>query len=153
MKLPTTFDVPDAESMRELGRSLAARLQRGDLIILTGSLGAGKTTLVQGLAQGLGVRERVTSPTFVLMRSYVTDRQAELIHIDAYRLASAGEIDDLDVDIASAITAVEWGQDAAPRLADRWLTIHIEAVDTQGDRRTVTIASVETEPVQVNTTP
>lgn len=153
MKLPTTFDVPDAESMRELGRSLAARLQRGDLIILTGSLGAGKTTLVQGLAQGLGVRERVTSPTFVLMRSYVTDRQAELIHIDAYRLASAGEIDDLDIDIASAITAVEWGQDAAPRLADRWLTIHIEVVDTQGDRRTVTIASVETEPVQVNTTP
>lgn len=131
--------VPDAAAMRALGRELAAQASAGDLYVLTGTLGAGKTTLVQGLAEGLGVRERVTSPTFVLMRSYHTDRGIDLVHVDAYRLWTGEELDDLDIDVAASITAVEWGAQAAPRLADRWVAIDITADDEIVDLRHVVI--------------
>ena len=142
MKLPTVLRIPDSASMRALGRDLAAQAQVGDLFVLTGTLGAGKTTLVQGMAQGLGVGEWITSPTFVLMRSYRTDRGIDLVHVDAYRLRSGEEVDDLDIDIGASITAVEWGEQAAPRLADRWVGISIQADEAVADLRHVTIREV-----------
>src|SRR6266567_5782367 len=102
--------VQGAAQMRELGVSLAAFLRAGDLIVLTGKLGAGKTTLAQGIGTGLGVRGPVTSPTFVIARVHpvVAGSGPALLHADAYRLGSIGEVDDLDLDTdaASAVTVV-----------------------------------------------
>ena len=142
MNIPCDLQIPDAASMRALGEHLAAQAVAGDLFVLTGSLGAGKTTLVQGMAQALGIPERITSPTFVLMRSYRTDRGIELVHVDAYRVHTGVEIDDLDIDVATCITAVEWGAEAAPRLADRWLAIHITADEGIENLRHVSIREV-----------
>jgi tRNA threonylcarbamoyl adenosine modification protein YjeE len=98
----------DGAATLSWGRSLADHLRPGDLIVLTGDLGAGKTTLTRGLGEGLGVRGAVTSPTFVIARLHPAgDRGVGLLHVDAYRLASASEIDDLDLDLAGAVTVVE----------------------------------------------
>ncbi len=129
----------DAE-MRDLGRRLAALLRAGDLVILAGPLGAGKTTLVQGIGAGLGVRGPVTSPTFVIARVHpvAAGPGPALVHADAYRLGSIGEVDDLDLDTdaASAVTVVEWGSGLAEGLAEDRLQISIEP-DSGGDVRTV----------------
>jgi len=126
--------------MRDLGRRLAALLRAGDLVILTGPLGAGKTTLVQGIGAGLGVRGPVTSPTFVIARVHpaVAGSGPALVHADAYRLGSIGEVDDLDLDAdaASAVTVVEWGSGLAEGLAEDRLEISIEP-DPDSDVRTV----------------
>ncbi len=96
---PSAFDVPDADAMRVLGRDLAARLGAGDLVLLSGGLGAGKTTLTQGLGEGLGVRGGVTSPTFVIARVHPSlVGGPALVHVDAYRLGGIEELDDLDLD-------------------------------------------------------
>ena len=128
--------------MRDLGRRLAALLRAGDLVILAGPLGAGKTTLVQGIGAGLGVRGPVTSPTFVIARVHpaVTGSGPALVHADAYRLGSFSEVDDLDLDTdaGSAVTVVEWGTGLAEPLADDRLEITIEP-DQDGDVRTVRI--------------
>ncbi|MBZ5736082.1 tRNA (adenosine(37)-N6)-threonylcarbamoyltransferase complex ATPase subunit type 1 TsaE [Nocardioides sp. TRM66260-LWL] len=120
--------VPTAESMRELGRELAGRLGRGDLVVLTGDLGAGKTTLTQGLGEGLGVRGGVTSPTFVIARVHpsLADGPA-LVHVDAYRLGGVAELDDLDLDTSldDAVTVVEWGEGLAEGLAESRLEVRI----------------------------
>lgn len=146
MKLPVELQVPDAASMSALGAELAAQASAGDLFVLTGNLGAGKTTLVQGMAKRLGVSERVTSPTFVLMRSYATDLGIDLVHVDAYRLQAGDEVDDLDIDIATCITAVEWGAQAAPRLADHWIAIDITPDEQHANLRYVSIREVVNEP-------
>src|ERR1700704_5729814 len=99
--------------MRALGRRLAAVLRPGDLVILAGPLGAGKTTLVQGIGTGLGVRGPVTSPTFVIARVHPSlVGGPSLVHVDAYRLGDALEVDDLDLDasLAESVTVVEWGE-------------------------------------------
>jgi tRNA threonylcarbamoyladenosine biosynthesis protein TsaE len=120
--------VPTATGMRDLGARLAGLLQPGDLIVLSGQLGAGKTTLTQGIGTGLGVRGPVTSPTFVIARVHpsLTGGPA-LVHADAYRLGSQAEIDDLDLDadIESSVTVVEWGEGLAERLAPSFLEIAI----------------------------
>jgi len=139
VKLPMERQIPDAVAMRALGRELALAATAGDLFVLTGTLGAGKTTLVQGLAEGLGVVEWVTSPTFVLMRSYRTARGIDLVHVDAYRLQSGDRIDDLDIDPDGCITAVEWGAQVAPSLADHWIAIDINVDNEMLDLRHVTI--------------
>ncbi|WP_167305934.1 tRNA (adenosine(37)-N6)-threonylcarbamoyltransferase complex ATPase subunit type 1 TsaE [Nocardioides euryhalodurans] len=122
------FDVPDAETMRELGRSLAGQLRAGDLVVLSGELGAGKTTFTQGVGAGLGVRGDITSPTFVIARVHpsLSDGPA-LVHVDAYRLGGIDELDDLDLDTSldDAVTMVEWGEGIAEGLAESRLEIRI----------------------------
>jgi tRNA threonylcarbamoyladenosine biosynthesis protein TsaE len=134
---PRTLRVPTDTAMRELGRELAGRLRAGDLVILSGPLGAGKTTLVQGIGAGLRVRGPVTSPTFVIARVHPGPGPS-LVHADAYRLGSVDEVDDLDLDTADAVTVVEWGRGLVEGLAEDRLEISIEP-DADGDARTVRI--------------
>jgi tRNA threonylcarbamoyladenosine biosynthesis protein TsaE len=121
--------VPTAADMRALGQRLAALLRPGDLVVLTGPLGAGKTTLVQGIGHGLGVRGPVTSPTFVIARVHpaLDGTGPALVHADAYRLGSRAEVDDLDLDadLDSSVTVVEWGEGLVEDLADSYLEITI----------------------------
>jgi tRNA threonylcarbamoyladenosine biosynthesis protein TsaE len=127
--------VPTAQEMRALGRRLAALLRAGDLVILSGPLGAGKTTLTQGIGDGLGVRGPVTSPTFVIARVHpsltpprgLAGPGPALVHADAYRLGSVLELDDLDLDAdtATSVTVVEWGEGLAEGLAADRLEITI----------------------------
>jgi tRNA threonylcarbamoyladenosine biosynthesis protein TsaE len=139
---PAELRIATDGDMRDLGRRLAALLRAGDLVILAGPLGAGKTTLVQGIGAGLGVRGPVTSPTFVIARVHppLAGGGPALVHADAYRLGSFGEVDDLDLDTdaGSAVTVVEWGTGLAEPLADDRLEITIEP-DRDGDVRTVRI--------------
>jgi len=118
--------VETPEQMRALGERLAGLLRAGDLVVLTGELGAGKTTLVQGIGAGLGVRAPVVSPTFVIARVH-RDGRLPLIHVDAYRLGSDAEVDDLDLDadLESAVTVVEWGEGLAERLSPDRLAVRI----------------------------
>ena len=140
--LPAELRIATDGDMRDLGRRLAALLRAGDLVILAGPLGAGKTTLVQGIGAGLGVRGPVTSPTFVIARVHpaLTGSGPALVHADAYRLGSFSEVDDLDLDTdaGSAVTVVEWGTGLAEPLAEDRLEITIEP-DQDGDVRTVRI--------------
>ena len=139
---PAELRIATDGDMRDLGRRLAALLRAGDLVILAGPLGAGKTTLVQGIGAGLGVRGPVTSPTFVIARVHpaLTGSGPALVHADAYRLGSFSEVDDLDLDTdaGSAVTVVEWGTGLAEPLAEDRLEISIEP-DMDGDVRTVRI--------------
>jgi tRNA threonylcarbamoyladenosine biosynthesis protein TsaE len=138
---PAELRIATDGDMRDLGRRLAALLRAGDLVILAGPLGAGKTTLVQGIGAGLGVRGPVTSPTFVIARVHPPLAGGPaLVHADAYRLGSFGEVDDLDLDTdaSSAVTVVEWGTGLAEPLAEDRLEITIEP-DQDGDARTVRI--------------
>ena len=137
-----TIEVPTAGAMRDLGRRLAAGLRAGDLLVLSGPLGAGKTTLVQGIGEGLGVRGPVTSPTFVIARVHPSLRGGPaLVHADAYRLGGVAEIDDLDLDstTASSVTAVEWGEGLAEGLSDDRLEVTIEI---HGEARTVRLTGI-----------
>jgi tRNA threonylcarbamoyladenosine biosynthesis protein TsaE len=139
---PAELRIATDGDMRDLGRRLAALLRAGDLVILAGPLGAGKTTLVQGIGAGLGGRGPVTSPTFVIARVHppLAAGGPALVHADAYRLGSFGEVDDLDLDTdaGSAVTVVEWGTGLAEPLAEDRLEISIEP-DMDGDVRTVRI--------------
>lgn len=115
--------------MQHLGRRLASLLRAGDLVVLSGPLGAGKTTLAQGIGSGLGVRGQVTSPTFVIARLHRSlGTGPDLVHADAYRLGSRAEVDDLDLDadLGTAVTVVEWGEGLVEDLADSFLAVTIE---------------------------
>ncbi len=114
------------EEMEALGARIAARLRGGDVLALNGELGAGKTTLTRGLGEALGVRGAVTSPTFVLARSHPRADGPPLVHMDAYRLSSGLELDDLDVDVEASIVVVEWAGEYVGLLADEWLQIDID---------------------------
>jgi tRNA threonylcarbamoyladenosine biosynthesis protein TsaE len=123
--------VATPEDMAELGARIAAHLRAGDLVLLNGELGAGKTTLTRGIGEALGVRGTVTSPTFVLARTHPREPRpgatanAPLVHVDAYRLGSAMELDDLDIDFAASIVVVEWGAGLLDGLTDDWLSLDV----------------------------
>lgn len=127
--LPATVDLPDAEDTRAAGEQLAKVLRAGDVVVLSGELGAGKTTFTQGLGAGLGVRGPITSPTFVIARVHPSLADGpNLIHVDAYRLGDSAELDDLDLDtdLDTAVTVVEWGTGLAESLAGDRLEVRIE---------------------------
>jgi tRNA threonylcarbamoyladenosine biosynthesis protein TsaE len=123
------LELPSPEATQQLGQRLAGSLRAGDLIVLSGPLGAGKTALTQGIGAGLGVRGQVTSPTFVLSR--VHQGPLPLVHVDAYRLRDAGgrlELDDMDLDasLEDSVTVVEWGEGLVEMLAESRLDVHLE---------------------------
>lgn len=130
------------DAMRALGRDLAALTRPGDLLILSGPLGAGKTTLTQGLGEGLGVRGTITSPTFVISRIHPSlVGGPALVHVDAYRLGGFAELDDLDLDASldESVTIIEWGEGLAEGLSDDRLEVIISRGDGPGDEREVRI--------------
>lgn len=141
----------DADGMRALGADLGARLAPGDVLILDGPLGAGKTTFTQGIGVALSVRGSVTSPTFVIARSHPGPGPA-LVHVDAYRLQGSVEVDDLDLDadLERAVTVVEWGAGKVEGLAADRLEVLIrrdigaavDVDDPSGGERTVLVRGV-----------
>lgn len=148
----TTMTIATPEEMGRLGARIALDLGAGDLVLLNGELGAGKTTLTRGIGEALGVRGTVTSPTFVLARTHPrlgsgsgsgSGDPAPLVHVDAYRLGGALELDDLDIDYAASIVVVEWGAGLLDSAAE-WLSIDIERphggdVDAEIEPRRVTL--------------
>ena len=119
------IETPD--EMAALGALVASQLGAGDAVALNGELGAGKTTFTRGLGAALGVRGAVTSPTFVLARTHPRpDGGAPLVHVDAYRLSSPLELDDLDIDFERSIVVVEWAAGMLDAVVDAWLDVHIE---------------------------
>ena len=134
--------IASAQEMFDLGKKIATQLRAGDLILLNGPLGAGKTVLVQGIGAALGFSD-ITSPTFVISR--IHKGNPSLIHVDAYRLLESGNaalyLDDLDLDTPreSAVTVIEWGGEESARLSDDRLEIEIDRTE---DQREVTISAV-----------
>ena len=131
------------EEMNEFGLKIAKVLRAGDLLILTGPLGAGKTTFTRGVGEGLQAIGNVSSPTFVIARTHKrANSDVPLVHVDAYRLGSVNEFDDLDIDIENSIVLVEWGRGFAEDLAESWLDIEIERDHSgESDVRTVTLTA------------
>lgn len=127
-----TLFLPDADATHAFGVALASVLRRGDVVVMTGDLGAGKTTTTRGLGEGLGVRGDVTSPTFVIAREHPSlgDGPA-LVHVDAYRLGGFGELDDLDLDTSldDAVTVIEWGAGMAEGLSEDRLHLTLTGLD------------------------
>ena len=144
----TRWVLPTDDDTRALGRRLGRELRAGDLVVLTGDLGAGKTTLTQGLAEGLGVRGPITSPTFVIARVHPSVAGGPaLVHVDAYRLGGEAELDDLDLDasLEESVTVVEWGHGLAEHLAEDLLEVVLERSGSEeGDQqaRMVTLRGV-----------
>ncbi|WP_024796238.1 tRNA (adenosine(37)-N6)-threonylcarbamoyltransferase complex ATPase subunit type 1 TsaE [Tomitella biformata] len=140
--MTSSRSLASAEDTEDFGRALAAELTRGDLVILDGPLGAGKTVLARGIAAGLGVQGPVTSPTYVIAREHPAgDGQLAMVHMDAYRLGAGphalDELDalDLDTELTEAVVVVEWGEGLVERLADRHLLIRLRR-DPDTDIRT-----------------
>lgn len=134
----TTLTIDSPERMAELGAAIAGQLRAGDLVLLNGELGAGKTTLTRAIGETLGIRGTVTSPTFVLARTHPRLEAGEvasnpdaaadlapLVHVDAYRLGSAVELDDLDIDFEASIVVVEWGAGLLDGVSPSWLNVDI----------------------------
>ena len=132
--------LPTVADTKEFGRRLAGVLRAGDLVVLGGPLGAGKTALVQGIGAGLEVSGRIASPTFVIAR--VHPGAVPLVHVDAYRLGSLDEVDDLDLDVSmdEAVTVVEWGEGKAEQLAESYLSVLLER-SADSDERTATLTA------------
>lgn len=138
---PLVRRLATAEDTRALGRELAPLLHAGDLVVLTGPLGAGKTVLVQGVGAGLGVPGAVVSPTFVIARVHRGGR-LPLVHADAYRLRTLAEVDDLDldVDLSDSVLVVEWGAGLVEPLSDGRLEIRLDR-EPDGDLRTAALVA------------
>lgn len=119
--------IASPSDMHALGVEMGRMLRPGDLVVLTGVLGAGKTTLTRGIGEGLGVRGPIQSPTFVLARTHPSlVGGAPLVHVDAYRLGSAAELDDLDIDYDGSVVVVEWGRGMVTGLRDHWWDVELQ---------------------------
>lgn len=129
--------IKSAEQMEQLGSKLAGLLKPGDLVLLAGPLGAGKTTLTRGIGRGLMAEGTIQSPTFVLARTHRIPN-GKLVHVDAYRLSSAVELDDLDIDFENSIVIVEWARDYLAGYSENFLTVEIDRTQ-EDDERVVTI--------------
>ncbi|MDE0545429.1 tRNA (adenosine(37)-N6)-threonylcarbamoyltransferase complex ATPase subunit type 1 TsaE [Microbacterium sp. C7(2022)] len=122
-----TREIASPDDMHAFGEELGRMLRPGDMIVLTGPLGAGKTTLTRGIGAGLGVRGPVQSPTFVIARTHPSlVGGAPLVHVDAYRLGSPGELDDLDIDFDRSVVIVEWGKGMVDGLREQWWEIELD---------------------------
>lgn len=133
------IEIPTEEAMHQLGINLGRLLVAGDVVSLNGPLGAGKTTLTKGIGEGVGVKENISSPTFLISRTHTTPNGTIFNHIDAYRLSSASELDDLDIDFENSISVIEWGRGFAQGLVDSILEINIER-DLATDLRTLSVS-------------
>lgn len=131
------LEIKSAEEMEQLGSKLAGLLKPGDLVLLAGPLGAGKTTLTRGIGRGLSAEGTIQSPTFVLARTHRIPA-GKLVHVDAYRLTSAVELDDLDIDFENSIVIVEWARDFLDGYSEDFLTVEIDRT-TEDDSRLVTL--------------
>ena len=126
-KLLLEQQVADADQMHELGVQISQQFRAGDLVVLVGPLGAGKTTLTRGIGEGLRTIGNVSSPTFVIARTHKREgTDVPMVHVDAYRLGGAAELDDLDIDFENSIVLVEWGRGLLEGISDNWLEIEIE---------------------------
>ena len=134
------LEIQTSEAMEALGSKLAHFLRLGDLVLLSGELGAGKTTLTRGLGNALGAEGTIQSPTFVLARDHRLTSGGKLVHVDAYRLASALELDDLDIDFATSIVVVEWARDFLDGYADNYLNLEIDRTATNETRKVLVSA-------------
>ena len=122
-----TREIVSPTAMEDLGEQIGRMLRPGDLVVLTGPLGAGKTTLTRGIARGLDVRGPVQSPTFVLARTHPSlVGGTPLVHVDAYRLGSPAELDDLDIDFDGSAVIVEWGRGMVDGLRETWWEIELD---------------------------
>lgn len=136
--MTTSVVVADAEAMRSLGQRIGRTARAGDIIVLDGELGTGKTTLTQGIAQALGVTDAVTSPTFVIARIHAS-AGLPLVHVDAYRLGSRVELDDLDLPWEESVSVIEWGADWFPEAA-----LHVFIDYGVDDQRIVVLTGTDT---------
>lgn len=133
-------NISSAEQMSQLGESLAEILTAGDLVVLIGALGAGKTTFTRGVGKALQVEGNISSPTFVIARTHKREGKASLVHVDAYRLKSPAELDDLDIPFSTSIVLVEWGKGLTEGIADNWLEVSIDRDSSgQSENRQVKI--------------
>lgn len=132
--LAGTREIASPAQMELLGEEMGRMLRPGDLVVLTGPLGAGKTTLTRGIGRGLGVRGPVQSPTFVLARTHPSlVGGAPLVHVDAYRLGSAAELDDLDLDAAGSVVVVEWGRGMVDGIRPVWWEVELDREAARAD--------------------
>src|SRR4051794_27637985 len=136
-----TLSLPTLDDTMKFGRALGTGLVAGDLVILAGTLGAGKTALTKGIGAGMGVSGTVASPTFVLARVHpATGNGIPLVHVDAYRIAGAVELDDLDLDtdLTLAAVVIEWGESVAEQLSDERLLVRLERLPDDSREATLT---------------
>lgn len=141
-----TLTTRNLEETRVFARVLACHVRPGDVIILTGNLGAGKTTFTQSMAAAMGVRGRVSSPTFVIAREHESTGEGPgLVHVDAYRIDNSMELDDLDLDseLEDVVTVIEWGRGKAEQLSESYLDITIDRTDSdpESEARSYTLTS------------
>ena len=132
--------IDSPEQMEKLGEKLAKLVKLGDLVLLSGALGAGKTTLTRGLGRALGAEGAIQSPTFVLARTHKIPT-GKLVHVDAYRLSSALELDDLDIDFENSIVVVEWARDFLDGYAENYLSLEIDRA-SEDESRMVEVSAI-----------
>lgn len=132
--------VETSEAMEEVGSKLAGMLRLGDVLLLSGELGAGKTTLTRGLGAALEVEGTVQSPTFVLAREHRIPSGGKFVHVDAYRLSSAVELDDLDINFSGSIVVIEWARDFLYGYLENYLSIEIDRT-SQDEVRTIELTA------------
>lgn len=151
-------NIATPEAMHTFGEHLGGALRAGDLVVLTGPLGAGKTTLARGIAAGLGVRGPIQSPTFIIARTHPSlSDGAPLVHVDAYRLSSPAELDDLDIDYDGSVVVVEWGRGMVDGVRDTWWEIELDrewhgrGVDTACGTHSRAVAELDADAPRIAT--